>query len=330
MNQKMASALRRIAIQRKLRHHAAPGLEGNVCAFELTQISPITLEAISGRPMIVAQGDVFLGTPGYRDSTRWLVGGPPNGGLVPGATYWVLADCGIVGELGGASPLEKPYLGQVKYLGTLRARNGRDLNIKQFAIASDVGATDYAAPVYVIVGTSAEVGKTTAGISIIRTLQQQGNAHVVVLKATGVASVRELAIYQDFGATHVFDFVDFGVPSTCPANRPEMQPVFERMLDTCLSMRADAVLVECGSDMLGANVPLALQCMLRRRPSAKVILAAGDPLGALGGKQVLKGMGISVSLITGPCTDTSTALERTRSLCDVPVVARSGSLQALF
>jgi hypothetical protein len=152
----------------------------------------------------------------------------------------------------------------------------------------------------------------------------------VVLPTSAEVPVRELAIYQDFGAAHVFDFVDFGMPSTCPANRPEIQPLFESMLDTCLSMRADAVLVECGSDMLGANVPLALQCMLRRRPSAKVILAAGDPLGALGGKQVLKGMGISISLITGPCTDTSTALERTRSLCGVPVVARSGSLQALF
>jgi hypothetical protein len=330
MNSKFASALRRTELQREPRYHASPGLEGNVCAFELTQNSPITLEAISGRPMIVAQGDVFFGTPGYRDSTRWLVGCPPKGGLVPGVSYWVLADCGIVGELEGASPLEKPYLGQVKYLGTLRTSRGRDLNIKQFGIITDVGAIDYGAPVYVVVGTSAEVGKTTAGISIIRTLRQQGHSKVIVLKATGVASVRELAFYEDFGAAQTFDFVDFGMPSTCPANRPEMEAVFESMLSACLSMRADAVLMECGSDMLGANVPLALQCTLRRRPCAKVILAAGDPLGAFGGKQVLQGMGISVSLITGPCADTSTALKRTQSLCGVPVVARSGSLQSLF
>ena len=330
MKPKWASVLRRVAPVRKLRHHPTPGLEGNVCAFELTQSAPITLEATSGRPMIVAQGDVFLGSPGYRDSTRWLVGGPPDGGLVPGGTYWALADCGIVGELVGGSPLEKPYLGQVKYLGTLRDQDGEDVNIKQFAIVPEAGAGDRAAPVYIIVGTSAEVGKTTAGISVIRTLRQQGHSTVIVLKATGVASVRELTIYQDFGAAHTFDFVDFGVPSTCPANRSDMQPVFESMLATCLSMRADAVLVECGSDMLGANVPVALQCTLGKRPGAKVILAAGDPLSALGGKQVLQEMGVSVSLITGPCTDTPTALQRTQSLCGIPAVARSGNLQALF
>jgi hypothetical protein len=330
MKLKWASVLRRVAPFRRLRHHVTPGLEGNVCAFELTQDSPITLEGVSGRAMIVAPGDVFLGTPGYRDSTRWLVGGPPNGGLVPGSSYWALADCGIVGDLVGNSPLEKPYLGQVKYLGTVHDKDGQDLNIRQFAVEGAVGAADHEAPVFVVVGTSAEVGKTTAGISIIRTLRQKGHSTVIVLKATGVASLRELTIYQDFGAAHIFDFVDFGLPSTCPANRPDIDPVLDSMLDTCLSMRADAVVIECGSDMLGANVPVVLQCTMRRRPGAKVILAAGDPLAALGGKQVLQGMGVSVNLITGPCADTPTALQRTQALCGVPAVARSGSLGSLF
>src|SRR5262249_39096979 len=160
-----------------------------------------------------------------------------------------------------------------------------------------------------VVGTAAEVGKTTAGIAIVQALRRKGHKIVAVLKATGVASIRELMVYQDFGATHVFDFVDFGLPSTCPANRRDIDPVFESMLDTCLSMRADAVLVECGSDMLGANVPNLLRCIMRRRSKAKVILAAGDPLAALGGKEVLQKMGVTIHLITGPCTDTPTALE---------------------
>lgn len=330
MKFKCGSVLRRIGAVSKHRHHAVPGLEGNVCAFELIHSSPITLEAISGRPMIVTPGEVFLGTPGYRDSTRWLVGGPPPGGLVPDEAYWALTDCGIVGELAGDSPLAKPYLGRVKYLGTLRQKDGQDLNIKSFAIPAKTRSRDLRAPVYVIVGTSAEVGKTTAGISLIRTLREQGHSSVIVLKATGVASVRELAIYQDFGAAHAFDFVDFGLPSTCPADRPKMEPLFDRMLDTCLSMPADAMVIECGSDMLGASVPVALRRTLRKRPDMKVILAAGDPLAAFGGKQVLHDMGVTVSLITGPCTDTPTALQRTQSLCGVPAIARSGSLLGLF
>jgi hypothetical protein len=69
---------------------------------------------------------------------------------------------------------------------------------------------------------------------------------------------------------------------------------------------------------------------LDKRPDAKVILAAGDPLAALGGKQVLQGMKATVSLITGPCTDTPTARHRTESLCGIPAIPRSGNLKGLF
>ena len=323
---KRTSVLRRVAPLDRYPHQAVPGREGNVCAFELIQDEPITVEAASGRPMVIAAGDVFLGAPGHRDSTRWVVGGPPNAGLVPGGTYWVLADCGIVGELVGDSPLEKPYLGQVKYLGTVPDGHGRDLNIRQFALAA-AGKVDHGAPIYLLVGTSAEAGKTTAGIAVLQSLLHQGHANVVALKATGVASLRELATYRDFGAAEALDFVDFGVPSTCPAERSDLAGVFEHMLDVCLSLPADAVVMECGSDMLGANVPAFISCLKRRRADVKVILAAADPLGALGGKIVLERMGLKVDLVTGPCTDTPTALERTQTLCGVTALnmARHGT-----
>jgi hypothetical protein len=329
---KRTSVLRRVSPLGSPRPRAAPGLEGNVCAFKLSQDEPITVEAGSGRPMVIAPGDVFLGTPGHRDSTRWVVGGPPDGGLLPDSTYWVLADCGIVGDLAGDSPVEKPYLGQVKYLGTVRDRDDRDLNIRQFALAPAVGAADHGAPAFLLVGTSAEAGKTTAGIAVLQSLRGQGHSTAVVLKATGVASLRELTTYQDFGAAQVLDFVDFGLPSTCPANRTDIDGVFEHMLDVCLSMPADAVVIECGSDMLGANVPVFLDCLRRRRKEMKVILAAADPLGALGGQTVLLRMGLKVDLVTGPCTDTPTALERTRTLCGVTAMnmARRGTHDVLI
>ncbi|HXW23982.1 MAG TPA: hypothetical protein VEK73_04485 [Xanthobacteraceae bacterium] len=329
---KRTSVLRRLPPLDRCLYRAVPGLEGNVCAFELTEDEPITVEAESGRPMVIAPGDVFLGAPGHRDSTRWLVGGPPSGGLVPDNAYWVLAECGIVGDLMGDSPVEKSYLGQVKYLGTLRDQHDRDLNIRQFAVGAAAGATDRAAPTFLLVGTSAEAGKTTAGIAVLQSLRHQGHGTVVVLKATGVASLRELAIYRDFGAAEALDFLDFGLPSTCPANRTDIDGLFEHMLDVCLSMPADAVVMECGSDMLGANVPVFIDCLKRRRAEVKVILAAADPLAALGGKTVLDRMGLKVDLVTGPCTDTPTALERTRALCGVTALnmARRGTHDALI
>jgi hypothetical protein len=320
-NVKRTSVLRRVPPSRMLHYAPAFALEGDVCAFELApDASPILVEAVSGRAMTLARGDVFLGAPGYRESTRWVVGGIPDGGLVPGDNYWVLADSGIVGDLAGDSPLEKTHLEQAKYLGTVRDDDGQTLNIRQFAAAADAGAADHRAPVSLIVGTSAEVGKTTAGTAVLRSLRQKGHGNVIALKATGTSSLTELDTYRDYGAAQVFDCVDFGLPTTYPSDRRDIDRVFERALDTCLSIPAGAVLIECGGDMLGANVPVFLKLLKRRRPRPRILLAAADALGALSGKGMLKKMGLTVSLLTGPCTDTPTLRQRTEALCGIPAV----------
>lgn len=281
--------------------------------------------------MTIAPGDVFLGTAGHRESTRWVVGSVPEGGLVPGNEYWVLADCGAVGAFIGDSPREKGHLGRVTFLGIAQDADGAALNIRQFAVGREPGAADQGAPVFLVVGTSSEVGKTTAAVNILRALRKSGRHRVVALKATGTSSLTELHSYQDFGAAPCFDCVDFGLPTTYPSGRPDIGGMFEAMLDACLSAAADAVLVECGGDILGANVPTFLRSLGRRRPDAKVILVASDSLAALGAKSVLREMGLAVTLIAGPCTDTPTIQQRTASLCGVPALNLArGGVPALF
>jgi hypothetical protein len=318
---KRASALRRIPSFDAIRVVESVGLEGAVCLFEIPpDEAPIVLESDAGRAMSVVAGDFLLGTPGYRESTRWVVGGIPTGGLVPRGDYWVLAECGVVGELVGASPLKKGHLGRVRYCGALVDDGGQSLSLGRFAAKVDGSTADQGAPIYLIVGTSAEVGKTTAGISILRALLQKGHAIVTALKATGTSSLTEILRYRDFGAARAFDCVDFGLPTTYPSDREGMDVVFEHALDTVLAASSDALVVECGGDILGGNVPVFLAHLRRRRANIKVILAAADALGALGGKQVLGNMGLQVSLITGPCTDTPTLQQRTQELCGVPAI----------
>ncbi|MCS3763127.1 hypothetical protein [Bradyrhizobium centrosematis] len=271
---------------------------------------------------MLAPGDIFLATPGHRESTRWVVGGIPAGGLNPGEQYWVLAQAGIIGNFIGDSPVAKGHLGRVNYLGAVRLGD-RSLNIREFAVPTESRRSDNSALVYLVLGTSAEVGKTTAGIGIIRSLIQRGHETIVTLKATGTSSISELFAYRDFGATHVFDCVDFGLPTTYPSGRAGMEDIFDRALDLCLCMPADAIIIECGGDFLGANVPTFLQSLKRRRADSKVILAAADALGALGGKLMLRDMGFSVDLITGLCTDTPTLRQRTESLCGIPALNMS-------
>ena len=319
-NVKRTSALRRVPPLEAIRLRSECGSEGDVCAFELPRDAfPITVEAPGGRVMVIAPGDVFLATPGYRESTRWVSGGIPAGGLVPGDHYWVLADCGVVGELVADSPAENGHLGRVRYLGAVCGDRDETLNIRQFAVTRSAGM-DRDRPVYLLLGTSGDVGKTTAGVAVLRALRMKGHRTVIALKATGTASVGEIATYQDFGAARAFDCIDFGLPTTYPSGRGGISDIFAGALNFCLSLSADALVVECGGDLFGANVPDFLTCLKARRSDFKIILAAADALGAMGAKRALAEIGLTISLITGPCTDTPAMRERTQALCGISAV----------
>src|SRR5262245_1811767 len=113
-NVKTTSVLRRVPLRGALRYVKAPGLEGDVCAFQMgSESSTILVETVMGRMQTLLPGDMFLGTPGHRESNIVLVGGVPDGGLVPGQAYWVLSESGVVGELITGKGIAKRFLGQV-------------------------------------------------------------------------------------------------------------------------------------------------------------------------------------------------------------------------
>jgi hypothetical protein len=119
-------------------------------------------------------------------------------------------------------------------------------------------------PLHLILGTSSEVGKTTAGVAVLRALRLQGHKTVVALKATGLALVGEIAQYQDFGASQAFDCIDFGLPTTFPQGRRGIDGFLGKVLDFCLSQPADALVVECAGDPVSANAPELLSCLKAR------------------------------------------------------------------
>jgi hypothetical protein len=326
-NVKRTSALRRVSPLEAIRFRPEYGSEGDVCAFELAREAyPITVESPTGRIMTIAPGDTFLATPGYRESTRWISGSIPAGGLVPGDQYWVLAECGIVGELIGDPSLETGQLGRVRYLGAVCGDRGETLNIRQFAVTGSAKA-DRNTPVYLSLGTSGDVGKTTAGIAVLRALRMKGHTTVIALKATGTAAVGEIARYQDYGAVQAFDCIDFGLPTTYPSGRDGIDDIFANAIDFCLSLSAEALVVECGGDLLGANGPEFLTCLKARGSNLKILLAAADALGAMGAQLTLAEIGLAISLITGPCTDTPSLRKRTEALCGVPAINLASSDQ---
>jgi hypothetical protein len=207
----------------------------------------------------------------------------------------------------------------VRYLGTICGDCGEILNIRQFA-ATEAAGEDRNAPVYLILGTSGDSGKTTAGVAVLRTMRAKGLRTVIAVKATGTPAVGELMTYLDFGAAQAFDCIDFGLATTYSPAGEEIRNIFTSALDFFFSLPVDALVVECGGDLFGANVPEFLACLTARRADLRIVLAAGDTLGALGAKQTLAEMGLAISLITGPCTDTPALRERTEALCGITAI----------
>ncbi len=322
---KRTSSLRRLPFLVKIKLKPKRAVEGDVCAFELPPDAvPITVESPTGRMMAIAPGDVFLATPGWLQTRRMAVGGIPAGGLVPGSLYWVLSYSGVVGDLISChSASELGHLGRVRYLGAVCGDRGRTLNIRQFAV-THAGGKDQKVPLYLVLGTSSEVGKTTAGVAVLRALRRQGHTNVIALKATGLPAIAEIASYQDFGAVQAFDCVDFGLPTTFPPGRRGIDRFLGNMLDYCFSLPADAVLVECAGDPVSASAPILLDCLKARRNELKITLAAADALGALGAKNALAEIGLEISLITGPCTDSSVLRERTEALLGIRTMNLAG------
>jgi hypothetical protein len=224
-----------------------------------------------------------------------------------------------IGELTGDPPAQPDHLGRVRYLGVICGDCGQTLNIRQFAATGSAGE-DRNAPVYLVLGTSGNSGKTTAGVAVLRTMRAAGRGTVVVVKATGTPAVGELMTYLDFGAAEAFDCIDFGLATTYSPAGEEIKEVFASALDFFFSLPVDALIVECGGDLFGASVPEFLACLTARRPDLRIVLAAGDALGALGAKQTLTELGLTINLITGPCTDTPALRQRTQALCGIPAI----------
>ena len=197
---------------------------------------------------------------------------------------------------------------------------GDPLNIGRFALTAAKAAQDRGAQVFVILGTSAEVGKTTAVTLPARVAAGRPSIRSWSSRRPARPPLASSRPISNFGATEAFDCVDFGLPTTYPSGRPGIAATFDRAIDWCLSREADAVVIECGGDILGANVPAFLARLKRRRPKPTVVLAAADALGAVGATRMLAELGLAVRLVTGPCTDTPVLRRRTQELCGAPAV----------
>jgi hypothetical protein len=310
---KVASVTLNCSLRREVRlADDYPCREGDVLAVRLltNKTNYNSLELSTGRMSSLKEGDVIAGALGHRSALQGYAGSIPKT-LRTGDHINLLNLGGVLGTCESFSPMVGPphvceVLGSVLSFPNLSSRRGVPANIAESCGPLDKSLKGGLPPVIAVVGTSMNSGKTEACLTIIQQLVHRG-AKVAAAKATGVSLRRDILGMQDAGAEDVMIFTDLGVVTTQASNAPALT---KTMLNRLAQQKPDVIVLELGDGLIGDyGVSAILSDPEISGALSSVVLAASDPVGALGGVSLLSERHrFRPDLITGPATDNLTGI----------------------
>lgn len=278
-----------------------------VCEVYSRSVGPV-MEIRNGRPVELAEADLFIGALGVRHATleatgTWEAAG--DDGFMD-----LLTGGGLVGRLTSRSLIGGEYT-RVVYRGHVQ-RDGRKVTMSDF-VPPPPRAT-YGLPTVMIIGTSMSAGKTTAARVIVRRLVSMG-LRAGGAKVTGAGRYRDILSMEDAGASWVADFVDVGMPSTiCPEE--EFRARMTTLMSIMAERDADVCVVEVGASPLEPYNGAAAVEMFEAHVDL-LVLCASDPYAVVG---VIEAFGRRPDLITGITSNTDAGIALAERLSGVPCI----------
>lgn len=261
------------------------GNEGNIVLVEaLGNLgSTVHVEDQQGRDQGIYQGDRFLGVLANRHSGTSESGGIPTEGIDihPDQELHLLSTGGIIGINTGIPRMKKQEPFRLKPLGLVANQEGTPLDlIEQFGGHQET--LNASAPIVMVCGTSAEVGKTTTSASLIRAFREQG-LNVGGAKFAGTGRMRDILNLRDAGAFPWIDFPDVGLPTTYTS--PER---FTNGIYTLFNLmnqgdpKPEMIVAEAGGDPIEANIPTFLSNQSLMKNVSSIVIVSGDVMGMMG------------------------------------------------
>jgi hypothetical protein len=171
--------------------------------------------------------------------------------------------------------------------------------------------------VVVIVGTSMNAGKTTTAATLIHGLSRAG-LRVGAAKVTGTGSGGDIWSMVDAGARIALDFTDAGHATT--ADVPLAMLIEDSLaLIAAVSRGHDVAVIEIADGLFQTETAALLQSPRIAAMINKIILAAGDAMGAAYGHQWLERHGLPISLIAGCVSSSPLGRKEAQSATGLPV-----------
>jgi hypothetical protein len=245
-----------------------------------------------GRARKLYEGDFVIGAYGNRYATDFYEGYVPEG-----QQTHLLTAGGLIGTVKSAhDAVDEPT--KLEIVGALVDEQGTPVTLSTFAHSYPSPAVPGLGTI-VVVGSGMNSGKTTTVASIVQGLSRAGLA-VGAGKATGSGSGKDRWAYVDAGASHVADFLDYGMPSTFGYPREQLKATTRAVCHELASAGTDAVVLEIADGILQEETAWLLDHVAEIADG--IAFAAVDSLSACHGVQILREHRLPVRAVTGLVT----------------------------
>ena len=263
------------------------------------------IELINGRMRSFMKGDLVAGALGERYATLEATGSWRE--VEEDGKMHLLTGAGLFGKCTSKS-VYLPSLIEIEYQGHM-IREGMVCHMDDFVKKEPF--KKFILPVILLVGTSMSAGKTTVARIIVNQLKRAG-LKIVAGKLTGASRYRDTLSLKDVGASHIFDFVDIGLPSTIYP-REKFRDKLIQLLSRIQGIKSDVAVIELGASPLEPyNGDIAFEEL---KESIKcTVLCASDPYAVYG---VMKSFNLKPDIVSGIATNTYAGSDLIEKLCGV-------------
>jgi hypothetical protein len=250
------------------------------------------IEDPAGRARQLYEGDFVIGACGNRYATDFYEGYVPEG-----QQTHLLTTGGLIGTVKSAhDAVDEPT--KLEIVGALVDERRTPITLSNFAHSFPPPAVPCLGTI-VVVGSGMNSGKTTTVTSITQGLSRAGLT-VGAGKATGSGSGKDRWAYVDAGASHVADFLDYGMPSTFGYPREQLKATMRAICHELAGAGTDAVVLEIADGILHEETAWLVDYLAEVADG--IVFAAVDSLSACHGVQILREHRLPVRAVTALVT----------------------------
>lgn len=209
---------------------------------------------------------------------------------------------------------------KVKVLGYVCQENGEVINTRDNS-KLQIEKINNRAKLILVIGSSMNSGKSHAAALCCWALSNKGY-NIKASKVTGTASLKDILLMEDSGATEVSDFSYLGYPSTYLLEKEDLMNIYCNLDD--VSSNCDYWVVEFADGILQRETAMLLENKDIQKRIHKLVFCSRDALGIIGGVNILKDkFNLTPDILSGLFSSSPLAIKESKEYINLPIMDSS-------